>query len=143
MTSSPGAICDVKLAGDRLQLTTIEGTSPIGICGSGIIAAIARLVEARVLDATGRTLPEFLERLNDLHTRVQMLFPSLRPPTFNVTDRAERSLRLHYETHRSGLTPFVVGLLQGLARRFNVPLEIDHDVRRDQGAPHDQFLLTW
>ena len=53
-----GAIDSVRLAGraDEVAYTTIGGDRPVGICGSGLIDALAELYRAGILDQTGRML---------------------------------------------------------------------------------------
>lgn len=51
-----GAINTVKIVDDKLVYTTILDQKPIGICGSGIIDAMAVLVQAEIIDETGRLL---------------------------------------------------------------------------------------
>lgn len=48
-----GAIDTVKLL-PELHITTLGDKKPVGICGSGIVDAIAQLLEAGLLDETGR-----------------------------------------------------------------------------------------
>ena len=48
-----GAIDTIKLL-PELHMTTIGDKKPVGICGSGIVDAIAQLLEAGLLDETGR-----------------------------------------------------------------------------------------
>ena len=50
----PGAIDSVRFVGDRLEVTTIGGATPIGVCGSGLVDAVAALLKAGALDETGR-----------------------------------------------------------------------------------------
>lgn len=52
-----GAI-DTIGAGPAFEYTTIGNTSPVGICGSGIIDAIAQLLDAEIIDETGRLADE-------------------------------------------------------------------------------------
>lgn len=54
MTAAPGAIEDVVVEGDRLRLRTVADVTPRGICGSGLVAAAAALVDAGVIEASGR-----------------------------------------------------------------------------------------
>jgi uncharacterized 2Fe-2S/4Fe-4S cluster protein (DUF4445 family) len=56
MAALPGAISMVEVERDRIHITTIGGGPPIGICGSGVIGAVAGLLKADVIDATGRLL---------------------------------------------------------------------------------------
>lgn len=43
MRAAPGAIDSVKISGEALTFTTIEGKKPVGICGSGIIDLLAQM----------------------------------------------------------------------------------------------------
>lgn len=54
MRAARGAIERVRVAGDRVEIQTIEGAPPVGICGSGILDALAQLRLAGVVDANGR-----------------------------------------------------------------------------------------
>jgi len=54
MAALPGAISRVTIEADGVKTTTIGGAPPVGICGSGVIEAVAGLLRAGVLDATGR-----------------------------------------------------------------------------------------
>ncbi|BCN32855.1 ASKHA domain-containing protein [Anaeromicropila herbilytica] len=56
MRAEEGAIEGVKIEGSRITLEVIGGKEPIGICGSGLIDAIAELLRIGVLDDTGRIL---------------------------------------------------------------------------------------
>ena len=91
----------------------------------------------------GASLLEFLHNLHDLHSHVALTFPQLQPPSFWLSDSTEGSVRLHYQSTRSGLAPMVVGLLHGLGKRFNTPVAVEHARRRDDGADHDEFLIRF
>jgi uncharacterized 2Fe-2S/4Fe-4S cluster protein (DUF4445 family) len=54
MRAAPGAIERLRLVGDTVEYQTIGGEPPAGICGSGILDAIAQLYLAGVLDHGGR-----------------------------------------------------------------------------------------
>jgi uncharacterized 2Fe-2S/4Fe-4S cluster protein (DUF4445 family) len=54
MRAAPGAIERLRLVGDTIEYQTIGGTAPVGLCGSGILDAIAHLHLAGALDAGGR-----------------------------------------------------------------------------------------
>jgi hypothetical protein len=97
-----------------------------------------------LMQAGGKSLTEFLINLPNFHARVAMIFPKLEPPQFKVTNTTERSLHLHYFTHRTGLTAFVVGLLKGLGKMFQTPLKnVVLIESRAAGADHDTFLVEW
>ncbi len=52
-----GAI-DTVGPGPAFKYTTIGNASPVGICGSGLIDAVARLIDAGIIDETGRLADE-------------------------------------------------------------------------------------
>lgn len=54
MPAGPGAVVDVQLIDDRLQLQVLAGRRPRGLCGSGLAALIGVLVEGGLIDAGGR-----------------------------------------------------------------------------------------
>jgi hypothetical protein len=96
-----------------------------------------------LMKAAGKTLPEFLQNLPNFHARVAMIFPKLQPPHFRCTEITDHSLRLHYHSHRPGLAPFVVGLMQGLGRMFQTPVTVRRIEAKEEGADHDVFTVTW
>ena len=58
MRAAPGAIEVVKMTPDELELGVIGDVEPQGLCGSGLVDAVAELVELRLLDASGRFVPD-------------------------------------------------------------------------------------
>ncbi|MEY4117266.1 MAG: hypothetical protein RLZZ116_594 [Planctomycetota bacterium] len=95
-----------------------------------------------LMKSAGKTFPEFLRNLDQMHTRVKLAFPHLAPPSFAVSDETANSLTLAYYSHRPGLAPLVVGLLRGLGDRFQI--DVSARTERVEGArPHDRFLVTW
>ena len=54
MAALPGAISRVKITGGKVITSTIGNSLPVGICGSGVIEAVAELLKAGVIDASGR-----------------------------------------------------------------------------------------
>ncbi|HEY5789997.1 MAG TPA: heme NO-binding domain-containing protein [Gammaproteobacteria bacterium] len=96
-----------------------------------------------LLAVSGDSFVEMVENLNDLHTRVGQLMPDLKPPSFHLTEQSAGSFRLHYHSTRDGLGPMVVGLLEGLGRRYRTAVEVEHVVRRDAADDHDEFLVRY
>ena len=96
-----------------------------------------------LMKAAGKSLPVFMRNLPDFHSRVTLVFPKLQPPHFECTEITDRSLILHYYSHRKGLAPFVVGLMQGLGKNFNTPVVVRQVAIKDQGVDHDIFEVAW
>jgi Haem-NO-binding len=96
-----------------------------------------------MMDMAGDNLPEFLENLDELHSRVGVLFPKLQPPSFECSEVEEESLNLHYHSHREGLAPMVVGLVQGLGKRFDTDVEVTQTQSREEGDDRDEFSIKY
>ncbi len=56
MRAADGAVEVVKLGPDDVRLQVIGDVEPVGLCGSGLVDAVAALVEVGLLDASGRLL---------------------------------------------------------------------------------------
>ena len=54
MRASAGAIERLYIDDDRIHYQTIDGAPPVGICGSGILDALAQLYLAKIVDDGGR-----------------------------------------------------------------------------------------
>ena len=93
-----------------------------------------------LLAACGRTLPEFLMGLDNLHARIGLAFGYARTPSFRTTELGPDLLRVEYYSERAGLAPMVIGLLRGLGSMFGVRVEIAQS-RADAG--HDEFLVRY
>ena len=100
-----------------------------------------------MMDAGGSTFHDFLRNLPNFHLRVHMIFPNLEPPVFRLTNESDNRMELVYESKRGGLEMFVVGLLEGLGKRYNVKLDIcqkDYE-EADSGDGYNQklFVIQW
>jgi Haem-NO-binding len=95
----------------------------------------------QLMQARGDSLFGFIERLDELHSRLSLTFPELEPPCFAVSPLSGDSIRVRYTSTRDGLAPFVVGLLYGLGELFGERLSVTHDVCKRDGVGHDEFVV--
>jgi uncharacterized 2Fe-2S/4Fe-4S cluster protein (DUF4445 family) len=58
MRAADGAIEVVSMTPDGLDLRVIGDAEPAGLCGSGLVDAVASLVSVKLLDGSGRFVPE-------------------------------------------------------------------------------------
>ena len=56
-----------------------------------------------------------LTNLNDLHVRVGLMYPQLKPPSFRCTDVTAKGLVLHYFSDVPDLPLMVIGLVEDWA----------------------------
>ena len=68
MPASPGAISKVSYVDGQVQLQVVGDVDPIGVCGTGIIDAVALMVRLGVVDETG-----FLQDADDLDEPISSL----------------------------------------------------------------------
>jgi uncharacterized 2Fe-2S/4Fe-4S cluster protein (DUF4445 family) len=83
MRAAEGAIEVVRISGDELETQVIGDVEPAGLCGSGLVDAVAELVRVGLLDHSGRFVaadvardiaPRLAERLTEVNgERVFML----------------------------------------------------------------------
>lgn len=132
-----------RLVAAAAEVLGVELTEVLQRFGEWWVLSTAKNHYGALMHAHGRSLREFLLNLPNLHTRVLAFFPDLRPPEFTSEEVSPGRFELHYRSERAGLAPFVLGLLQGLGKWFETPVEIRHDLKREQGADHDVFQIAW
>ena len=62
----------------------------------------AREGYGEMLKLAADSFSEFVQNLDNLHARVGLSFPKLKPPGFHCTELTDKSLRLHYRSERDG-----------------------------------------
>ena len=132
-----------RLVGAASEVLKLPADKILHAFGEHWVLNTARQGYGHMMRAGGKTLGEFLVNLPSFHDRVALLYPNLVPPHFEVTHREERSLRLHYKSHRPGLTPFVGGLISGLGQMFGTPARWKLETAKVDGGDHDVFFVEW
>lgn len=69
--SVEGAICSITLEEKEVKIKTIGDKPPTGLCGTGVIEAVAELVKAELVDETGRLEEDYFEEGFKLATTEQ------------------------------------------------------------------------
>lgn len=96
-----------------------------------------------LLRSGGQGFEEFINYLPNFHSRVMLLYPNIIPPEFEVETISKNELILHYHSKRDGLTSFVFGLINGIAKMFNHPVEIKVRDEKLKGKSHDTFYVKY
>jgi uncharacterized 2Fe-2S/4Fe-4S cluster protein (DUF4445 family) len=96
MRAAPGAIEHVRIVGDRVEVQTIGGGPPVGVCGSGILDALAQLCGAGVLDRNGRIGNHPRVRIDDGQRAFVLASEGERDgqPAITITQEDVRELQL-------------------------------------------------
>jgi hypothetical protein len=66
---------------------------------------------------------EFVEGMDEVHQEVTQLVPNSKPPRFDIEVIDDKRLKVRYKSERDMLI-FYIGLVKGLGKYFNVPLEV-------------------
>lgn len=132
----------LKLVGATCGTLGVDVPTALREVGKCWTVFVAEKGYGHLLDASGNTLPELLRNLDQLHARINLIFPDLRTPGFSVTDERPGELVLHYFSERAGLGSMVVGLIEGLATRFNVTVDVT-PFDCETPKPHAAFKVRW
>lgn len=97
---------------------------------------------SHLLDLAGRTFPEFLNNLNNMHAHIAQSFTELKPPSFYCETIDAHTFRFEYHTERPGLVRFVKGLLLGLGERFNITVGVEYIGTIDGKENSHEYRVT-
>ena len=93
------------------------------------------------LETAGSTLFEVLANLDDMHSRIALIYPKLQPPSFQCDVVSADEVVLHYRSHREGLAHMVIGLIKGLGQHLDTEVSVTRLQKREEGADHDSFAI--
>lgn len=113
-----------KLVGATSTVLNTPASECLRLFGHHWVLEVAGKSYGPLLDAAGNDMVEFLRNMNALHDRISGTFVEFVPPQFKVEEVTDGHYNIHYLSTREGLSPFVYGLLEGLAIRFNSELTI-------------------
>ena len=118
---------------DDVVLSLVQSTAntlgaPVSDCleqfGIFWILHTAKNNYGSLLFGFGPTIWDLLKHLDHMHDRLSSSFPGYDAPSFILTHRSDARYELQYRSNRTGLVPFVIGLLKGLSVLFETPLRI-------------------
>lgn len=115
MRAADGAIERVTLIDDRIAVTVIGGKEPVGLCGSGVLDAIATLLRAEALDGRGRLAAPHPDVVTVEGRRMALLAPGV-----HLTQEDVRAVQLAKAAIRTGVELLLrdAGLVEDDIGRF-------------------------
>lgn len=115
MRAAAGAIERLRLVDNGIEYQTIDGVPPVGICGSGILDALAQLYLHGVVNRTGRMGEHPRIRVRGEEREFVLVSEEERggSPAITITQRDVRELQLAKSAIRTGIE----ALLQAVGRR--------------------------
>jgi len=106
MRAATGAIERLRIDGDKIQYQTIDGAPPVGICGSGILDALAHLYLAEIIDEGGRIINN-RPRVRAYKGQHEFILVSKEErkgkPAITITQHDVRELQLAKAAIRTGI----------------------------------------
>ena len=132
-----------KLAGAISEEMNIDIDKVLQVFGEWWILKTGKEKYGGLMEAGGNNLKEFLNNLPIFHNRIMLIYPKLTPPEFKVSNKEENSIHIHYYSLREGLLEFVRGLLSGLGKMYNTPVQIELLESRAAGNDHEVFKVSW
>jgi uncharacterized 2Fe-2S/4Fe-4S cluster protein (DUF4445 family) len=106
MRAASGAIERLRLTDNLIQYQTIDGVPPIGLCGSGVLDAIAQLYLVGVLDKGGRMTGNHPKvRVREKQREFVLVSEEEREgrPAITITQQDIRELQLAKGAMRTGI----------------------------------------
>lgn len=83
-----------------------------------------------------------LQNLNRMHAHMGATMPMLKPPRFKLEEHSPERATLHYFSNRQGLAPMVIGLLEGLAEKYQEHIELIF-MPIGSRSDHDEFDIAF
>jgi uncharacterized 2Fe-2S/4Fe-4S cluster protein (DUF4445 family) len=106
MRAATGAIERLRIINDVIQYQTIDGAPPIGLCGSGILDALAQLYLAKIIDEGGRIIDK-KPRVRTYKGQREFVLVSREErkgkPAITITQHDVRELQLAKAAIRTGI----------------------------------------
>jgi len=106
MRATSGAIERMQIFGNTVHYQTIEGVRPTGICGSGIVDALAQLYKSGIIDKGGRMTADH-PRINIKGKQREFVLVSKKErggnPAISITQKDIRQLQLAKAAIRTGI----------------------------------------
>lgn len=132
-----------KLVGAISELTGLSVSDVLLTFGEWWVLRTSKEKYGSLMEAGGKNLKEFLVNLPVFHNRVMLIYPKLTPPEFKVSHIEKNSIYVHYFSKREGLQDFVKGLLLGLGKMYETPVNVELLESRDAGQPNEIFKVSW
>lgn len=129
-----------KLVGLVSQKLNLSAEEVLIKFGEEWITYTAENGYGELLKIFGTNFRGCLTNLNKMHAHMGSMMPSLAPPQFQVELTGETEMIVHYFSKRDGLAPMVVGLLQGLAKKFGENITLQH-IPKGTRSDHDEFTV--
>ena len=119
MASVPGAICHVTIEGEKASCETIEGAEAIGLCGTGVIEAVAELRRNELIDKDGLLAEKYFEEGYKLCSKADGGNIVVTQKDVRNVQLAKAAINAGMETILAGKTPDIIYIGGGFGTGIN------------------------
>ena len=131
-----------SLVGAIVEQTGLSQEEVLKVFGSYWIEFVSQSNFGRLLRVAGDNFVDRINGLDDMHDRILLSMPHLKPPSFELEETGENTYKLHYYSEREGLCPMVMGLLYGLAQDTGEQIEVEHLPPTPETTDHEVFKIV-
>jgi hypothetical protein len=124
----------------RLQLSVDQALLALG---RHWITFVEKEGYAAMLHLFGSDLRSCLKSLNQMHARMGTSLRGIHFPRFDVLSEDPKEILLEYQSTRSGMLSFLVGLLEGLSQYYQTRTEIQGLPKAETGETHDRVRIRF
>ncbi|MDG2333804.1 MAG: heme NO-binding domain-containing protein [Myxococcota bacterium] len=124
----------LRLAESSSEFLGIPRDQVLNKAGEFWITRRGPLVYGDLMEFSSETFADYLRNIDRLHTSLVASLPGIRTPSMRVSQPQASGLTIFYPNALEAFTPFVVGSLTALARRFGTEIQISPAILLDDGG---------
>lgn len=128
-----------NLVGAICEHTGMSAEDVLKVFGTYWVEFVSDSNFGSLLRLAGNTFVERVNGLDDMHDRILMAMPHLKPPSFELEPMGGDTYHLSYYSDRESLVPMVIGLLHGLAAETGEKISVTHITPKTATFDHDLF----
>ncbi|WP_299850287.1 heme NO-binding domain-containing protein [uncultured Roseovarius sp.] len=131
-----------SLVGAIVDQTGISQDEVLQIFGGYWIEFVNQSNFGKLMRMSGDSFVDRVNGLDDMHDRILLAMPHLKPPSFELEGVGDKTYHLHYYSDREGLSPMVIGLLYGLASDTGEKIRVTHLPATPETSDHEVFEIV-
>ena len=130
-----------SLVGAIVEHTGLSQDDVLKVFGNYWIEFVNQSNFGNLLRLSGDNFLDRVNGLDDMHDRILLAMPHLKPPSFELEHISDDIYHLHYYSDRDGLGAMVMGLLYGLAADTDEKIEVKHLPASPETSDHEVFEI--
>ena len=131
-----------SLVGAVSEHTNLPAEKVLNVFGEYWVDYAGQSGFGNLLKLAGNSFVEKVRNLDDMHERILLTMPNLKPPSFELEAVGENTYDLSYYSTREGLAPMVIGLLKGLAAETGEIIVIEQTQEKSSNTDCDIFRIV-